>query len=111
MLSRRRLIERLPERDRRGALDGLSEMRLKRRLRPQPCQRWKELSIDLAQHIAARLKSAIGRSDANCVRATTSKTQCLDAKSVPIVRQLAYATRAKIAAAAFIVPPGEPTLQ
>ena len=49
-----RLIERLPEGNRRAALDVLSEMRPNASILNR-VRAWKQLSIDLAQHIAARL--------------------------------------------------------
>ena len=50
-----RLIERLPEGNRRAALDVLSEIRPKSASIVNRVRAWKQLSIDLAQHIAARL--------------------------------------------------------
>jgi hypothetical protein len=50
-----RLIERLPEGNRRAALDVLSEMRNKDASILNRVRAWKQLSMDLAQHIAARL--------------------------------------------------------
>jgi ATP-dependent exoDNAse (exonuclease V) alpha subunit len=50
-----RLIERLAEGNRRAVLDVLSEMRPKNASIVNRVRAWKQLSIDLAQHIAARL--------------------------------------------------------
>jgi hypothetical protein len=50
-----RLIERLPEGNRRAALDVLSEIHPTSASIVNRVRAWKQLSIDLAQHIAARL--------------------------------------------------------
>ena len=50
-----RLIERLPEGNRRAALDALSEIRPKNASIVNRVRAWKQLSIDLAQRIAAQL--------------------------------------------------------
>jgi hypothetical protein len=50
-----RLIERLPEGNRRAALDALSEIRPKTASIVNRVRAWKQLSIDLAQRLAAQL--------------------------------------------------------
>jgi AAA domain len=55
-----RLMERLPEGNRRAALDVLSEMPPKNASILNRVRAWKQLSTDLAQHIAARLNQRSG---------------------------------------------------
>jgi ATP-dependent exoDNAse (exonuclease V) alpha subunit len=50
-----RLIERLPEGNRRAALDSLSEIRPKNALIISRVRAWKELSTHLAQRLTAQL--------------------------------------------------------
>ena len=50
-----RLIERLPEGDRRAALDVVSEIRPKSASIVNRVRAWKQLSIELAQRLAAQL--------------------------------------------------------
>jgi hypothetical protein len=50
-----RLIERLPEANRRAALDVLSENRANSDAIVSRVKAWKQLSIDLAQHIGGRI--------------------------------------------------------
>ncbi len=53
-----RLIERLPEGNRRAALDALSEIRPKNESIVNRVRAWKELSMDLAQRFAAQVAQA-----------------------------------------------------
>ena len=91
-----RLIERLPEGNRRAALDVLSEIRPQNASILNRVRAWKQLSIDLAQRIAARAKSTIDRPDANCAPAKASEPEYIASKSVPIVRQTARASSVEI---------------
>jgi hypothetical protein len=50
-----RLIERLPEGNRRAALDALSEICPKNASIVNRVRAWKQLSIDLAQRLAAQV--------------------------------------------------------
>jgi hypothetical protein len=67
-----RLIERLPEGNRRAALDMLSKIRPKMGSVLNRVRAWKQFSVDSAQHIATRLNQRFGRLDTNCVPSKTS---------------------------------------
>jgi hypothetical protein len=89
-----RLIERLPEGDRRAALDVFSEIRPKSASIVNRVRAWKQLSIELAQRLAAQLtKSTIDRPDANCVPAKTSEAKECPPRSTALAYQLTTAIR------------------
>ena len=87
-----RLIERLPEGNRRAALDALSEIHPKNASIVNRVRAWKQLSIDLAQRRRRASNSAIGRPDANCVPAKASEPEYLASKGVRVARQAARAS-------------------
>jgi len=70
-----RLIERLPEGNRRAALDALSEIRPKNASIVNRVRAWKQLSMDIAQHIAARpnQESADGTPIANAQKGLSQR--------------------------------------
>ena len=82
-LGQARLIERLPEGNRRAALDVLSEIHPKSASIVNRVRAWKQLSIDLAQTHRYATKSTIGRSDANRAPAKAPEPEYLASKECP----------------------------
>ncbi len=91
-----RLIERLPEGNRRAALDVLSEMRPKNASIRQPCQSMEAALHRLGATHRRATKQTIGRRDANCAPAKTSEPEYLAPRVSLIVRQPARASSVEI---------------